>query len=272
MGAIIGLKGPSSTAKVANASRSRDRETKGRREYDTRKVQAEHDFCFADHDDYQVVSRLCCDDSLCPQRDLAISFRAYFYLGLDAHGRLTFTLAGGLDGIASHFGLPRTWRLQLEAYQPIIADCGQVDRAEDQDSVDLRTRGLTFNQLSLIDAEPGLKDLSKVVMVKAFIPLIHAMLTARMSRAQRFPPAGEEDEEIAPEPIPRHLRENAVALPTQQMIDYKKKLKAAGRKPEKQKRAAPEQHFDDCGENLQSIWKVSLVPESYHDSYLTLSR
>ena len=44
MGAIIGLKGPSATAKAANMSRSRDRETRGRREQDTRMVQAEHAF------------------------------------------------------------------------------------------------------------------------------------------------------------------------------------------------------------------------------------
>ena len=96
------------------------------------------------------------------------------------------------------------------------------------------------------DVMARLRDLSRVVMLKAFVPLMHSMLTTRMSRAQRFPPEGEDDEEIVPEPVPRHLRENAVALPTQQMIDYKAKLKAAGRKPEKQKRATPEQHFDDC--------------------------
>ncbi len=82
--------------------------------------------------------------------------------------------------------------------------------------------------------------------MKAFVPLIHSMLTARMSRAQRYLPADEEEEDVKSIPNPRHPRENAVALPTQQMIDYKKKLKEARRKPEKKRRATPEQHFDDC--------------------------
>ena len=50
------------------------------------------------------------------------------------------------------------------------------------------------------------------------------------------------------------------------MLDYKKKLKEAGRKPEKKKMLA-EQHFDDCGDDLRSILHVSLVPESYCDSF-----
>ena len=123
------------------------------------------------------------------------------------------------------------------------------------------------------EAGTGLRDLSKVVIYKAFVPLIHAILTTRMSRAQRFPPAGEDEDDNEIQPTnPRHARDNAVSLPTQQshptqqMIDYKKKLKDAGRKPEKKKRAPPEQHFDDCGEDLSSIWHWSLIPESYYES------
>ena len=54
---------------------------------------------------------------------------------------------------------------------------------------------------------------------------------------------------------------------TEQMIKYKKKLKESGGKPQKSKKATPEQHFDDCGEDLRSINHVCLVPESYADSY-----
>ena len=44
MGVVVGLKGPASSAKVANAARRCGNETTGRREQDTPKVQAEYDF------------------------------------------------------------------------------------------------------------------------------------------------------------------------------------------------------------------------------------
>lgn len=50
------------------------------------------------------------------------------------------------------------------------------------------------------------------------------------------------------------------------MFDYKKTLEKAGRKPEKKKRLW-KQHFNDCGEDLKSILHVSLVHESYRDSF-----
>ena len=85
--------------------------------------------------------------------------------------------------------------------------------------------------------------------------IIHSLGLQGESRTLSVPgekrKAGEEEEDEPEKINPRHPKDNAVALPTQQMIDYKKKLKAAGRKPEKQKRAPPEQHFDDCGEKLE---------------------
>ena len=115
------------------------------------------------------------------------------------------------------------------------------------------------------DAVAGWRGFTKQILLHILNPLIHRMMTTRMSNAQRFPPAGEEDEHDIPDPKPRHQRSDE-AFPTQQMLDYKKKLKEAGRKPEKKKMLS-EQHFDDCGEDLKSILHVSLVPESYRDSF-----
>ena len=97
-------------------------------------------------------------------------------------------------------------------------------------------------------------------------PQIHSFMTERMSRAQRFPPAGEEDEHEIPDPNPRHQR-SYEAFPTQQMLYYTKTLEDAGRKQEK-KKMLHKQHFNDCGEHLKSILHVSLVHESYCDSFL----
>ena len=73
--------------------------------------------------------------------------------------------------------------------------------------------------------------------------------------------------------LPRHALEDSVdsnndqTFPTEQMTKYKKQLKETGRKPVRKKREPPEQHFDDCGEDMASIMHVSLVPESYFDTY-----
>ena len=147
-----------------------------------------------------------------------------------------------------------------------IAPSTHVEGCDQAIALKVKKRGFTKRpHAGTHDSGTGLKDLGKVVMLKAFVPMIHAVLTARMSRAQRFPPAGEDEEDNNLDDSKaksRHPIENAVSLPTQQMLDYKKKLKEAGRKPEKKKKPSPEQHFDDCGEDLRSIFHFSLIPES----------
>ena len=253
MGVVVGLKGPASSAKFANAARRRGNETTGRREQDTRKVQAEYDFLtlvlltikscqgfivvaasarnviWTSHSVRTIVSTL-------PLTTFDI--HSCLWLGVDCFAmRIATNLEVDTGSLSTHHH-----------------NCGELIELK------IRKRGFKMHKpvAECDDVKTRLIDLSKAVMLKAFVPLIHSLLTTRMSRAMRFPPTGEDEEEAQETvTIPRHPRENAVALPNQQMIDYKAKLKAAGRKPEKQKRATPEQHFDDCGENLQSILKVS---------------
>ena len=106
-----------------------------------------------------------------------------------------------------------------------IAPSTHVEGCDQAIALKVKTRGFKRDRRPHVgahDTGTGLKDLGKVVMLKAFVPMIHAVLTARMSRAQRFPSAGEDEEDhdqsLADEKDSsaksRHPIENAVSLPT----------------------------------------------------------
>ena len=265
VGFIVGLMGPRSAAYDLNTSRSRDADKLVRpKDHQTRSVAREHAYLA----ELMMLVQSCGGFLLLTGASQSKIWQFTFVRSLLETREFGFHVFDVNTCWVKDYNSSTCYGLRI-ATTLTVQDTSKFSQHASSclRSVSRQAFRQATKTIAETDEADKLKSLGKALARQVLVPAIHTIVTDRLSRLERYPEPGEDDQtEQSPDGVSRMSPERSLAAPTAQAQKYKESLKASGRTPKKRARPTPEQHYDDCGEDVSSIAHVSMVEECYRDT------